>query len=195
MCAPVWTGMLQAWGMPGTPTLSSLARVNFPCALREDTVTPTLHLCAPIVHSCFDRVIQYLHTWSTAHRAHTEQKSMHQPLRNAAVTLQTQSQSDAWRFSVNRFMKVSSVTVLRLLMLAQGAKSMCIHWRHARQRVMVSQDLANRAFLFPPFLGSKGGVCEEETEAERGLCAARRPPGVHVYITAPRGGALRSRNR
>lgn len=64
---------------------------------------------------------------------------------------------------------------------------------------MMSRDLADRAVLFTPhfffFSGSEGGVCEEETEAERGLCAARRPPGVHVYIAASRGGALRSRNR
>lgn len=54
--------MLQAWAMAGTPILSSPARVNFPRALREDTATPTLYLSAPIVHRCFDRVIQYLHT-------------------------------------------------------------------------------------------------------------------------------------
>lgn len=66
---------------------------------------------------------------------------------------------------------------------------------HAQRRVMMSGDLANLTSLFPLFPGSKGGVCKEETEAEGGLCAARRPPGVHVYITTSCGGALRSRNR
>lgn len=47
---------------PGTPTLSSPARVNSLCALREYTATPTLHLSSPIVHGGSDRVIQYLHT-------------------------------------------------------------------------------------------------------------------------------------
>lgn len=52
---------------------------------------------------------------------------MHQPLRNAAVTLQTQrAKATPDVFQTNRFMKVSSVTQLRLSVLAQGAKSMCI---------------------------------------------------------------------
>uniref|UniRef100_G3PBV5 Platelet-derived growth factor subunit A n=1 Tax=Gasterosteus aculeatus aculeatus TaxID=481459 RepID=G3PBV5_GASAC len=42
--------------------------------------------------------------------------------------------------------------------------------------------------------GGKGGVREEETQAERGLCAVRRPPGVCVHVTTSCGGALRCRN-
>lgn len=58
-----------------------------------------------------------------AHRAHSERNPMHQPLRNAAVTLQTQRGEAAdgvfslSLFFMNWFMKESSVTALRLLML------------------------------------------------------------------------------
>lgn len=48
---------------------------------------------------------------------------------------------------------------------------------------------------FPSFPGSEGGVREEETQAERGLCAVRRPPGVRVHVAASSGGELRGRNR
>lgn len=45
---------------------------------------------------------------------------MHQPRRNAAVTLQTQR---GWRFfKMNWLMKESSVTALRLLMFADGQR-------------------------------------------------------------------------
>lgn len=47
----------------------------------------------------------------------------------------------------------------------------------------------------PSFPGSEGGVREEETQAERGLCAVRRPPGVRVHVAASSGGELRGRNR
>lgn len=48
---------------------------------------------------------------------------MHQPLRNAAVTLQTQrGEATAAVFFMNWLMKESSVTALRLLMLADGQR-------------------------------------------------------------------------
>lgn len=90
-------------------------------------------------------------------------------------------------------MKESSVTVLRL---------------SDRQRVRAfiddiqSNDATGAdsvANLFSLSLslssGGQGGVREEETQAERGLCAVRRPPGVCVHVTTSCGGALRTRNR
>lgn len=60
----------------------------------------------------------------------------------------------------------------------------------------MSQELDMRlTFSLSLFSGSKGGVCEEETQAERGLCAVRRPPGVCVHITTSCGGALRDTDR
>lgn len=47
---------------------------------------------------------------------------MHQPLRNAAVTLQTQQGKVTADVFMNWFMKESSVTALCLLMLADGQR-------------------------------------------------------------------------
>lgn len=69
---------------------------------------------------------------------------MHQAQRNAAVTLQTQRvEATGGVFLMNRFMKESSVTALRLLMLADGQRECAfIDNTQAWRRVMMALELA-----------------------------------------------------
>lgn len=88
---------LSGCGCSGPGAGGGISQPLFSCqgkpslGLRVNT-TPHYPLSS-IVWACLDRVIysiQYLHTWSTAHRAHSKWNLMHQPLRNVAVTLQTE---------------------------------------------------------------------------------------------------------
>lgn len=140
-CVSVWMWMLQAWSRGGSPSLSSPARVNLPWALGRILLPSTLHLSSPIVWACLDKVIhsiQYLHTWSTAHRAHSDRNSMHQPLRNAAVTLQTQrGKVTAGVFHELVYERVISHSATPLD-VSGWAKSVHSLTTHARRRVMMS---------------------------------------------------------